>query len=397
VVEALQAVDKAADVAAVKAAIVSLYRPWLDDAARTFQKAMALTPAEASIPLPLPEPEPGSCILFCDALRFDAGKRLQGLLDRRGLKADMGWRLAALPPVTSTAKPAVSPVADRITGNGKRDLTPVVASSGTDVTAPVLRRLLSEAGYQVLRGDELGDPAGRAWTESGAIDTYGHEHGWKIAHHLAGELQGLAERVQALLDHGWQKVIIVTDHGWLMLPLGLPKAELPQHLTHVRKGRCAVLKKGSDADQQIIPWHWDDNVRIAMAPGICCYEVGKAYEHGGLSPQECVTPVITVTQAEGAPSHAIAIERVSWKRLRCTVEISGASPGLVIDIRTRAGAPATSLLMSPKPVEAGGQASVLVEDEDTEEEPAFAVVLAPDGAIQAQIATIIGGETDATG
>ncbi len=48
VVEALQAVDKAEDVAAVKAAIVSLYRPWLEDAAQSFQQAVALTPAETT-------------------------------------------------------------------------------------------------------------------------------------------------------------------------------------------------------------------------------------------------------------------------------------------------------------------------------------------------------------
>jgi Leucine-rich repeat (LRR) protein len=183
----------------------------------------------------LPEPDPGACVLFCDALRFDAGKRLQTLLDQQGLNTEMTWRMAALPPVTPTAKPAVSPVADRIAGNGKQDLIPVVRESGANVTAATLRNLLSSAGYQILADDELGDPAGRAWTEFGAIDVYGHEHGWKIAHHLRHELERLAERVQALLQHGWRRALIVTDHGWLMLPGGLPKADLPLHLTHLRK------------------------------------------------------------------------------------------------------------------------------------------------------------------
>ncbi len=243
-VEALQAVEKAEDVAAVKAAIVSLYRPWQQDAVQTFQRAMALIPAAPTAPHPLPEPDPGTCVIFCDALRFDARKRLQTLLDQQGLNTEMTWRMAALPPVTPTAKPAVSPVADRIAGNGKQDLIPVVREIGANVTAATLRNLLSSAGYQILADDELGDPAGRAWTEFGAIDVYGHEHGWKIAHHLRHELERLAERVQALLQHGWRRVLIVTDHGWLMLPGGLPKADLPLHLTHLRKGRCAVLKKG---------------------------------------------------------------------------------------------------------------------------------------------------------
>ncbi len=38
-------------------------------------------------------------------------------------------------------------------------------------------------------GDDLGDPRGQAWTEFGDIDSYGHEHGWKVARHLAAELR----------------------------------------------------------------------------------------------------------------------------------------------------------------------------------------------------------------
>ena len=174
-------------------------------------------------------------------------------------------------------------------------------ASGTNVTISVLRSLLHEAGYQVLQSDALGDPSGRAWTEYGAIDRYGHDHGWKIAHHALGELAGLADRVASLLQHGWKQVVVVTDHGWLLLPNGLPKAELPQHLTHVRKGRCAVLKDGAVSDQQTVPWYWDHDVRIAVASGIRCYEAGKEYEHGGISPQECVLPVITVTLPECGP------------------------------------------------------------------------------------------------
>ena len=102
--------------------------------------------------------------------------------------------------------------------------------------AEAATKALGEAGWQVLGEDDLGDPQGRAWTELGATDTYGHQHGWKLAHHLAGELRRLERRVVSLLEHGWQQVVIVTDHGWLFLPEGLPVDELPKdalpvHLT----------------------------------------------------------------------------------------------------------------------------------------------------------------------
>ena len=109
-------------------------------------------------------------------------------------------------------------------------------------------------------------PTGRAWSESGDIDAYGHEHGWRLAHHAVGELRGLADRISGLLDHGWRKVVVVTDHGWLLMPGGLPKADLPEHLTDLRKGRCARLKEGSLTDQQVVSWYWDHHaVRVAMS------------------------------------------------------------------------------------------------------------------------------------
>src|SRR5207249_4459194 len=117
--------------------------------------------------------------------------------------------------------------------------------SGAKASAQVLRKALADLDIQVLKGDELGDPAGRAWTELGNIDAYGHEFGWRLAHQISNELRELERRVIALLAHGWQQVTIATDHGWLLLPGGLPKANLPEHLTEVRKGRCARLKEGS--------------------------------------------------------------------------------------------------------------------------------------------------------
>ncbi|MBI4494835.1 MAG: hypothetical protein HY690_18835 [Chloroflexi bacterium] len=121
----------------------------------------------------------------------------------------------------------------------------------------------------------------------------------------------------------------------------MPKADLPEHLAEVRKGRCARLKWGSNTDQQVVPWRWDPSVRFALAPGIHCYEAGKEYEHGGLSPQECVVPILTASKA-AAPEAPIAIDAITWRRLRCNVAVKGARPGLRVDLRTKAGDPATS-------------------------------------------------------
>lgn len=384
---ALAAVTAGPDVEAVKRAVGALYRPWLHVGAEAFQRSVASGGARAYPWGPLEPVEPGTCLLFCDALRFDLAMRLAQALQRDGCVVQTGWRLAALPPVTPTAKPAVTPVADRL-GPGP-GLEPTVRSSGTPLSIEPLRRLLSEARYQVLLGDETGDPAGRAWTELGAIDRYGHDHGWRVAQHVVGELERLAERIRALLDAGWARVVVVTDHGWLLLPGGLPKVELSTHLAEVRKGRCARLKSTAQTEYQTVPWHWDPDVHFVMAPGIACFEAGKEYEHGGLSPQECVVPVLTVTRQAG--TEPIRIEAVSWHRLRCNVGIAGGGEGMSVDIRTRPGDPGTSLVEQPKAVTAGGTVALFVLDPEREGEAAAIVVLGPDGTVLAQRETTIGG------
>jgi hypothetical protein len=387
--DALAAVEAAEDVAAVKAALAALYRPWLEKAAAALQAAILGNPAANYAPAPPPAAAAGTCLLFSDALRFDAGMKLVATLERRGLSCATGWRLAALPTVTPTAKPAVSPAAGLMTGSNEPSLTPVVKATGASSTIATLRKLLEGAGYQILTGDALGDPGGMAWTELGAIDQYGHEHGWMLSHHLAGELRSLERRIDALLGHGWQQVIVLTDHGWLLLPGGLPKVELPQHLTVLRKGRCAVLKAGDQTDQHTIPWHWDKDVRIAVAAGIACYEAGKEYEHGGISPQECIVPVITASKPVAAIATEATITGVAWKGLRCAITVSGAGAGMTVDIRTKAGNAATSLT-APKAVETGA-ASLLVEDDDQLGAAAFVVLLTADGSLVAQTQTTVGG------
>jgi hypothetical protein len=257
---------------------------------------------------PSPPAPPGTCLLFSDGLRYDVAQRLKELLKESGLVCDLATGLAALPSITATAKPAVSPTAAAFSG-AEDGLAPVLATSGTRVGIDVLRKALAADGIQVLTGDALGDPTGRAWTELGNIDRYGHEYGWRVTHRLGEELRALERRIRALLEDGWQRVTVVTDHGWLLLPGELPKAELPEHLTEVRKGRCARLKEGSHTDQQVVPWHWDAAVRFAVAPGIHCYEAGKEYEHGGLSPQECVVPILTVKTVP-TPEEPVGIESV---------------------------------------------------------------------------------------
>src|SRR5216684_2650511 len=105
VIDILRAVEQAEDVAAVKAVITALYRPWLELAATAMQKVVyADHPSQTYHVEPLPESAIGTCILFCDGLRYDIGRRLTEALEAYKLTGKVESHLVPLPSVTPTAK-----------------------------------------------------------------------------------------------------------------------------------------------------------------------------------------------------------------------------------------------------------------------------------------------------
>jgi hypothetical protein len=267
-----------------------------------------------------------------------------------------------------------------------------VADSGTTVTAEVLRRTLSVEGFQVLAGDDTGDPSGRGWIELGDIDALGHSQGIKLARYVDRELQPIAERVTGLLKAGWQRVEVVTDHGWMLGVGELIKIDpdLPSALTEVRKGRCALVKDDATVDLPTLPWTWDPLVTIAVAPGLTAFERGKVYEHGGVSPQESIVPRLIVTSRIATLGSAV-IDEIRWTGLRCRVRVVDAPKHAVVDLRSRPADPGSSLASEMKELDDTGVASLLPSSNDLDGTAAVLVVLAADGAVLAQRATVIGG------
>ena len=62
-----------------------------------------------------------------------------------------------------------------------------------------------------------------------------------------------------------------------------------------------------------------------------------------------------------------------------------------VDIRTKGGAPSTTLAMGGKELGADNEVFLLVEDADREDEAALIVVVGSDGTVLAQTSTIVGG------
>jgi hypothetical protein len=386
-IQALAAAQAPEDRPVVESVVKAIYVPWLTEATRAFQGLLGDHAANYRTE-PLPHPEPGTVRVFIDSLRMDIAHRLASRLREGGMSADLTWRMTALPTITSTAKPAVTPIASVLRSGPQ--LTPL-GPTGVAADIAVLRKLLKEAGYQVLDvNDPIGDPSGRAWTEAGDLDEIGHMRGVGMAPHVEAALADVEHAIATFLHNGWQKVEVVTDHGFLVVPGGLPKSQLADHLTVARKGRCARLKEGSSVDLDTAPWHWDPAVRFAFAPDVHCFELGKEYEHGGLSAQECVTPVITVSRRR--QSQAVDLDAVTWSGQRCRVTTTGSGPHFACDVRREPASSESSVVGGPKMLDADGRASLLVTNEDLAGQQVYVVLLDAKLKLVAQRSTTVGGE-----
>ena len=388
------AVKSTADTRAVGKALKAVYRPWLEAAAERLQTLVEKEPLPAHDGQTLEDVlvQPGGVVLFADGLRFDVSQRLAYRMRDKGLSLALSTRWAASPTVTATTKPAVSPVSKGVKGLllGENFL-PVTADGEQPLTTGRFRKLLGAVGYQYLAADETGDPAGRGWTEYGELDKLGHSLQAKLAGRVDEQVDLVFERIEALIEAGWREIRIVTDHGWLWLPGGLPKVDLPKYLTASRWARCASIKGGSNVEVPTVPWHWNANERVAVAPGIACFGTGNEFAHGGLSLQESLVPVIRVTAIKAAAKATVTIREVFWGGLRCRVRVEETQPGLAVDLRTRVNDPGSSVSRE-RPLDDRGAASLLVEDDELEGTPAIVVLLDSSGHVISKQPTIIGGD-----
>jgi hypothetical protein len=171
----------------------------------------------------------------------------------------------------------------------------------------------------------------------------------------------------------------------------LPKfGDLPIAVAETVKGRCARIKPGaSDLKVPTVPWHWDADVRIAIAPGISCFKANQEYEHGGVSPQECVVPRISVSRGASSTGGAI-ITKVKWRGLTLVVEFEGLPVGAIVDLRTTAGDASSSIAEMGRVTGGQGKVLLLVGDDDFDGQPAQLVVVGSDGALLLHRETIVG-------
>lgn len=376
------------DKAAVQSVLAVLYQPWLENLAIKFQSLA--TKAENTFLVSPPEFEEDNCILFVDALRWELAQDLIKEFETLKLQAKLSTRWTALPSLTPTCKPVVAPIAPKISTNSAFNEFCPQLPSGENLQTAVFRKTLTAQGFTYVENANQIEPTQRSWKEIGDIDSKGHEEGANMFRRVEELFGQVVEFVQEALERGVNRIHIVTDHGWLMLPGGLPKATLPKDHTETRWGRCALIKEGIKSDLLHLPWRWNPGIFVAYAPGISFFKANEEYAHGGLSIQECLTPEITLERS-GNTAQQAKIENIKWVNLKCTVFTQGAPDGYLLDMRTKFSDASTSIVESTNKAIKDGKGTLMVNDQ-YEGNSVMVVLLDRSEKILHKFSTVVGGD-----
>lgn len=381
---ALAVAPRDVDRQAVEAALRAIYLPWLDEGAQSLQELIRI----GKVKLAAPEPVGGSVntVLFVDGMRMDLAQELADLLSRDGLTVSLRWSWSGYPTVTATCKPLVSPVAGLLNGPPTTPDVLPLTPEGKTATKPVLFKLMQAQGWET---DNALLSESKLWAETGRFDEEGHALGARLAERLSAGVRDVADKVIQLARAG-RSIRIVTDHGWLLMPGGLEKAELEVGLVEPqgKRSRCAMVKPSAQTSYLQVPWTWNDQVFVATATGARSFYSGQEYAHGGVSPQECILPILEVSGA--AVERSVSIGKAAWEGLRLRIEVKDGAD-LSVDLRLGTETSGLSVIKGVRVLDDSGKTSFLVSDEH-EGKAVTLVVLDDGGAVLAYRALTVGGE-----
>jgi hypothetical protein len=385
--KALAAVKTEKDKAIVKSIIHLFYQPWLENITNKFQKLVEQDASIFTSQNAVAESE--SFVLFVDAFRYELAEDFCKRLEKQKLKVSLQASWSAIPSLTPTAKPNVSPIATAVSvQSGIAEFRPELQNS-KDLLTPVFREALKTVDFKLVTHAKDIQGEGKYWQEIGDIDTKGHNEQGEMLKHIEALFDQVQEALDVAFERGIKRIKIVTDHGWLLLPGGLPKTQLNAGLTETRWGRCALTKEEATTDLLHLPWRWNPSIFIAYAPGISFFKANEEYAHGGISIHECLVPTVIIENPNVMNIEA-EVKVVKWVNLKCTIQTSDVPDGYSVDIRTKYNDAKTSIVLSKSKSLKGNTATLMVDD-GAESQAATIVLLDENERILDKKPTTVGG------
>lgn len=385
--KALAAVKTEKDKSIVIAIIQLFYQPWLENITQKFQKLVAQDAGIFTSQTATTETE--NFVLFVDAFRYELAKEFCQRLEEKKLNVTLQASWSAIPSLTPTAKPSVSPIATAVSTQSNISEFRPQLQNGKDLQTQAFRDALKAADYKLVTTANDIQADGKFWQEIGNIDTKGHEEQAGMVKRIDELFEQVQEALEVAFERGIQRIKIVTDHGWLLLPGSLPKTTLNAGLAETRWGRCALIKEGASTNLLHLPWRWNPSVFIAYAPGISFFKANEEYAHGGISVHECLVPTLIVENPNVQQIYA-HIQVVKWVNLKCTIETSEVPDGYRVDIRTKYNDPKSSIVLSKNKTLQRYSVTLMVDDA-AEDQAATIVLMDENERILDKKPTTVGG------
>jgi len=385
--KSLAAVKTDKDKNLAKSIIHLFYQPWLENITAKFQNLVGSDTSIFTSQTAVAETE--SFVLFVDAFRYELAEEFSKLLIQNNYKVSLEASWSAIPSLTPTAKPNISPLATSVSNQSNiKEFRPQL-HNGKDLLTKAFREELTIKGFSLVTQSTDISLDRRHWQEIGDIDTKGHEEQSEMVKRIPELFERIIETLDIAFERGIKKIKIVTDHGWLLLPGGLPKTQLHAGLTETRWGRCALIKEGAATDLMHLPWRWNPSIFIAYAPGISFFKANEEYAHGGISMHECLIPNMII-EHPGLESEEAEVKVVRWINLKCIIETNEVPDNYSVDIRTKYNDVKTSIVLSKNKTLNGNTVSLMVDDA-AESQAATIVLLDENERIIDKKPTTVGG------
>lgn len=284
-----------------------------------------------------------TAVLMVDAMRYDIGMALkEGMNDQEGAeRAHITYARTALPTITALGMGLALPLKEQDLHaevvNGKWQLyykDTTINLSTAENRREWLQTQIKVTPEALLNiGDieegKVPEPHGklnRLYIFDALIDKLGHDE----------ELEPLGTReiqqrylrtIQHLHEKHWQRVLIVTDHGFIHWPGTDERHVMPPLPDPAYTSRRALAYPADalfDGPQGLVPGgKW----RIAFASGAACFRTygGLGFFHGGASLQEWIVPCIKIEWPSKAKPVSVAIQPIS--------QILSQHPKIVLEVR----------------------------------------------------------------
>jgi PglZ domain-containing protein len=264
-------------------------------------------------------------------LRYDCAHALKERLT--GQHVQIHAVRAALPTVIPIGMTALLPLGSasielEIEHNA---LHPKVNGKDTAVRANRLA-FLADFGADCRDIEDLENVATRPPNLGNLLVVFGHEEVDHLGHgsadtlirHMDREIERLAHLIRKLHHWGYPEVHVVTDHGFILLDEDRlpPEVHCEKDWCYLRKERFALVPASADIPLATLPCQWNDQMRLAVPPGLAFFTAEKSFAHGGIALQEMVIPhLISRSQT---PARRLGIEVVlpTFELLRTAVKVT---------------------------------------------------------------------------